>query len=87
MDEVKMTPMLRQYRWLKERYSDALLFYRLGSFYELFEDDAPIATRELNLAVAVQDGAEVFLRRLVPDGADRSYGLHVARLAVVPEQV
>lgn len=51
------------------------------------EDDARIAARELNLAVAVQDGAEVFLRRLVPGGADRSYGLHVARLAGVPEQV
>jgi DNA mismatch repair protein MutS len=47
----KMTPMLRQYRKLKQRYPDALLFYRLGDFYELFEDDAKTAARELNLVL------------------------------------
>jgi DNA mismatch repair protein MutS len=47
----KMTPMLRQYRELKQRYPDALLFYRLGDFYELFEDDAKTAARELNLVL------------------------------------
>ncbi len=47
----KMTPMLRQYRKLKQRYPDALLFYRLGDFYELFEDDARTAARELNLVL------------------------------------
>ena len=35
MDKVEMTPTLRQYRRLKERYPDALLSYRLGDFYEL----------------------------------------------------
>ena len=47
----EMTPMLRQYRELKQRYPDALLFYRLGDFYELFEDDAKTAARELNLVL------------------------------------
>ena len=46
-----MTPMLRQYRELKRRYPDALLFYRLGDFYELFEEDARSAARELNLVL------------------------------------
>src|SRR5512139_2290535 len=45
------TPMLRQYRELKRRHPGALLFYRLGDFYELFEDDAKIAARELNLVL------------------------------------
>jgi DNA mismatch repair protein MutS len=46
-----MTPMLRQYRQLKRQHPDALLFYRLGDFYELFEDDAEIAARELGLVL------------------------------------
>jgi DNA mismatch repair protein MutS len=46
-----MTPMLRQYRRLKRQHLDALLFYRLGDFYELFEDDAKVAARELGLVL------------------------------------
>jgi DNA mismatch repair protein MutS len=51
MTKQQMTPMLRQYRELKQRHPDALLFYRLGDFYELFEDDARTAARELNLVL------------------------------------
>ena len=51
MTDTKMTPMLRQYRQLKRRYPDALLFYRLGDFYELFEEDARTAARELGLVL------------------------------------
>ncbi|HSR33533.1 MAG TPA: DNA mismatch repair protein MutS, partial [Anaerolineae bacterium] len=40
-----------------------------------------------NLAVTERDGEVIFLRRLVPGGANRSYGLHVARLAGVPDHV
>ncbi|MGD8398178.1 MAG: hypothetical protein PVG11_04925, partial [Anaerolineae bacterium] len=47
----RMTPMLRQYRDLKQRHPDALLFYRLGDFYELFEEDARVAARELGLVL------------------------------------
>jgi DNA mismatch repair protein MutS len=43
--------MLRQYRKLKQQHPDALLFYRLGDFYELFEDDAKLAARELGLVL------------------------------------
>jgi DNA mismatch repair protein MutS len=57
-------------------------------YHELTElpDHLPHA-RNYNLAVTERDGDVVFLRRLVPGGADKSYGLHVARLAGVPEQV
>ena len=51
MADAKATPMLRQYRKLKQDYPDALLFYRLGDFYELFEEDARTAARELNLVL------------------------------------
>ena len=51
MADAKMTPMLRQYRQLKRQVPDALLFYRLGDFYELFEDDARSAARELKLVL------------------------------------
>jgi len=45
------------------------------------------AARNFNLAVAERDGKVIFLRRLVPGGADKNYGLHVARLAGLPERV
>lgn len=51
MTKAKMTPMLRQYRKLKQQHPDALLFYRLGDFYELFEEDAQTAARELKLVL------------------------------------
>ena len=38
-----MTPMMRQYIDLKEKYPDCLLFFRLGDFYEMFDDDARLA--------------------------------------------
>jgi DNA mismatch repair protein MutS len=45
------------------------------------------AARNYNLTVIERDNRVIFLRRLVPGGADRSYGLHVARLAGIPEWV
>ena len=50
-----MTPMMRQYLQLKEKYSDCLLFFRLGDFYELFFDDAKTASRELELTLTGRD--------------------------------
>ena len=35
------TPMMEQYQGLKDKAGDALLFFRMGDFYELFQDDAP----------------------------------------------
>ena len=47
----QMTPMMRQYRTIKEEVPDALLFFRLGDFYELFFDDAVTAARELDITL------------------------------------
>jgi len=46
--------MLRQYRQLKSRYPDALILYRLGDFYELFESDAELASRQLGLTLTTR---------------------------------
>lgn len=49
--EVKYTPMITQYLKIKDKYPDTLILFRLGDFYELFFDDAKIASRELQLAL------------------------------------
>jgi DNA mismatch repair protein MutS len=46
-----LTPMLAQYHALKREYSDCLLFFRLGDFYELFYEDAQIGSKELGLVL------------------------------------
>ena len=46
-----MTPMMEQYFEIKNKYKDFLLFYRLGDFYEMFFDDAILASRELELTL------------------------------------
>lgn len=46
-----LSPMMQQYMEIKEQYSDCLLMFRLGDFYELFFDDAKVAARELELAL------------------------------------
>ena len=43
------TPMLDQFRAIKKKYPDAILFYRMGDFYEMFFDDAVIASEVLGL--------------------------------------
>src|SRR5437899_5923202 len=49
-----MTPMVRQYRELKARHPGALLFFRLGDFYELFFDDAIVGSRELQITLTAR---------------------------------
>lgn len=51
----KYTPMMRQYLTVKKEYPDALLFYRLGDFYEMFFDDAITASRVLEIALTGRD--------------------------------
>ena len=53
-----MTPMMEQYFEIKNQYKDYLLFYRLGDFYEMFFDDAKIASRELDLTLTGRDCGE-----------------------------
>ncbi|MBQ7161201.1 MAG: DNA mismatch repair protein MutS [Clostridia bacterium] len=52
------TPMMQQYLQVKEQYPDAILFYRLGDFYEMFFDDAKTASRELELTLTGRDCGE-----------------------------
>ena len=49
------TPMMQQYLKVKEQYKDAILFFRLGDFYEMFFDDAKTASRELELVLTGRD--------------------------------
>jgi DNA mismatch repair protein MutS len=53
--EAALTPVMRQYRAAKDAHPDALVFFRLGDFYELFYDDALIASRELQLTLTARD--------------------------------
>ncbi len=77
------TPLMQQYREIKARHTDAVLFFRMGDFYEMFNEDAKLAARELGLTltsrnnggaadvplagVPVKAAAE-YLRRLVELG-------------------
>ena len=79
----EFTPMMQQYLKVKEQYKDAILFYRLGDFYEMFFDDAVTASRELELVLTGRDcgmeerapmcgvpfhAAEGYIARLVAKG-------------------
>ena len=77
------TPLMQQYREIKARHQDAILFFRMGDFYEMFYDDAETASRVLGLTLTARNNggaAEVplagipvkaaaeYLRRLVGQG-------------------
>jgi len=77
------TPLMQQYREIKARHPNAILFFRMGDFYEMFEDDAQLAARELGLTLTSRNNggaAEVplagvpvkaatdYLRRLIAQG-------------------
>lgn len=77
------TPLMAQYKQIKEKYKDCLLFYRLGDFYELFYDDALTASHELELTLTGKNAgpegrvpmcgiphhaAEIYIYRLIQKG-------------------
>lgn len=77
------TPLMAQYKQLKDGYKDCLLFYRLGDFYELFYDDALTASHELELTLTGKNAgpegrvpmcgipfhaAEIYIYRLIQKG-------------------
>ncbi|MGB3965227.1 MAG: DNA mismatch repair protein MutS [Planctomycetota bacterium] len=82
MTDVASTPAMAQYQAQKQRHPDALLFFRMGDFYELFFDDAKVASKALALTLTSRskgEGAipmagvpvravETYLRRLVQMG-------------------
>ena len=55
-DANELTPMQQQYMAAKKEYPDAILFFRLGDFYEMFFEDAVTAARELNLTLTSRHG-------------------------------
>ena len=63
VDIKELSPMMQQYMDIKKDYEDVLLFYRLGDFYELFFEDAEIASRELELTLT---GKNAGLKERVP---------------------
>ncbi|HSD31441.1 MAG TPA: DNA mismatch repair protein MutS [Gemmatimonadales bacterium] len=80
---VAETPLMQQYREIKARHPQTILFFRMGDFYEMFEDDAKLAARELGLTLTSRNNggaAEVplagvpvkaateYLRRLIAKG-------------------
>lgn len=54
----KYTPMMEQYLEIKREHSDTILFFRLGDFYEMFFDDAVLASRELEIVLTARDGGD-----------------------------
>ena len=79
----EFSPMMQRYLETKEQYKDCILFYRLGDFYEMFFDDAIIASRELELTLTGKDcgqeerapmcgvphhAAEIYISRLITKG-------------------
>lgn len=77
-DTEKLSPMLRQYLDIKQKYSDYILFFRLGDFYEMFFEDAENVSRELELALTSRAGSpmcgvpyhssEIYIKRLIDKG-------------------
>lgn len=60
----ELTPMKKQYNQIKQQHPDCLLFFRLGDFYEMFDEDAKTAAAELNLTLTT--GTETSPPRSAP---------------------
>src|SRR5579875_1751552 len=71
--EAGLTPAMRQYQAAKEAHPDALLFFRMGDFYELFYEDAIVASRELGLTLTARDKARAVPMCGVPYHAGAAY--------------
>ena len=82
-EKQQFSPMMQRYLETKEQYKDCILFYRLGDFYEMFFDDAILASRELEITLTGKDcgqeerapmagvphhAAEMYIAKLVAKG-------------------
>ncbi len=78
-DSIKYTPAIKQYLAVKAQYKDCILLFRMGDFYEMFFDDAIVASKILDIALTTKDGttpmagfpyhtAESYIARLVKEG-------------------
>ena len=55
MGDIDGTPLMRQYREVKQAYRDAIVFFRVGDFYEMFQEDAVEAAKILSIALTSRD--------------------------------
>lgn len=55
---LELTPLMKQYFSIKEKHKDAILMFRLGDFYEMFGEDAKVASRILQIALTTRDKAK-----------------------------
>lgn len=55
IDKMQYSPMIRQYLTIKEQYQDVIVFFRLGDFYEMFFNDAIVASKELEITLTGKD--------------------------------
>ena len=79
--DAQLTPMMKQYWDIKSQYPDALLFFRLGDFYELFDADAHVAARELDITLTGRPEPSYAGGRVPMAGVPyRSYEAYLARL-------
>ncbi|WP_414053848.1 DNA mismatch repair protein MutS [Macrococcus equi] len=69
----KPTPMMTQYLEMKEQYKDAILFFRLGDFYEMFYDDAILAAKELEITLTRRDKKNAIPMCGVPHHSSKGY--------------
>ena len=79
----KITPMRKQYLEMKEKCPDCLLFFRLGDFYEMFDEDARIASKVLDLTLTTRDrNKDILQEEKVPmcGVPYHSYQSYLARL-------
>ena len=92
-----LSPMMQQYVETKEAYQDCILFYRLGDFYEMFFDDALLASKELELTLTGRDcgqkerapmcgvpyhSADTYINRLI----DKGYKVAICEQVEDPKQ-
>ena len=63
VDRNKLSPMMQQYMEIKDKYEDSIIFFRLGDFYEMFFEDAILASRVLELTLT---GKQAGLDERVP---------------------
>lgn len=83
IDRSKISPMMRQYFEVKDKYEDCVLFFRLGDFYEMFFDDAIVVSKALELTLTGRDcgleerapmcgvpfhAADMYIKRLIDMG-------------------
>ena len=76
----ELTPMMKQYLEIKEQNPDCILFFRLGDFYEMFNEDAKLASKELDLTLTTRAGGTCILLR--NRGSGRYEGTYQDRAAV-----